>query len=90
MLRRMQIQEVPRWAPLIIEVILRMSPLGWIKVNTNGAIFGSPCLYGRTSILRTSRSFVKRCFYFLHGVPYAFREELMVVIHVVMYIANFR
>lgn len=61
-LKCLGIQGVPQWAPRMVEFI----SLGWIKINTYGAIFGLLSLYGCADIFWTFVSFVKGCFY----IPY--------------------
>lgn len=88
-LHRLWIQGTPQWVPWIVKVTWREPPSGWIKVNTNGATFGSLGLPGYANVFRTLRSFIKGCFCIPLGVSYAFEAELAAVIHAAMYATSF-
>ena len=49
---------------------------GCLKVNTDGAAFGSPGLAGCAGVFRTCRGFVKGCFAIPLGVCFVFLLRL--------------
>ena len=71
--------------PRIVEVNWFFLPLGWIKVNIDGAAFGSSGLAGSAGIFCTSYGFVKRCFAISRGIGFAFEAELADAIHAILY-----
>ncbi|PON37487.1 Ribonuclease H-like domain containing protein [Trema orientale] len=88
-LKCLHVQLKPPKAPRIIEVHWRVPPAGWLKVNTDGAAFGSPGLAGCGGVFRTSRGFFKGAFAVPIGKVYAFEAELAVTIHTISYAWNF-
>ncbi|KAK2659082.1 hypothetical protein Ddye_005615 [Dipteronia dyeriana] len=75
-LQRLHVSGLPPKAPHILEVNWRPPPLGCLKVNTDGAAFGSPGLAGCAGFFRTCKGFVKGCFAIPLGVCFAFEAEL--------------
>ena len=67
----------PLRAPRIIEVLWKPPPLGWIKVNTNGAAFGCLGLASSGGIFRNCKGFVHGCFAIHIGMAFAFEVELV-------------
>ena len=72
-------------APRIIEIEWKKANTWWIKVNTNGAMNGSPGIAGYGGIFRTYMGFCKACFAKPLGVLYAFEAELWGFITAVEY-----
>ena len=64
-------------------------PLGWLKVNMDGAAFGSLGLDSCIGIFRSYRDFVKGSFFFPLYVWFPFEAELAVVVHVIDYTWTF-
>ena len=75
----------PSRAPRIIEVLWKFPSPGWIKVNTDGAAFGSPGLAGSAGVFRNCRGFIRGCFALPIGIAYAFEAELVAAIHAINY-----
>lgn len=84
-LQRLWVQEISRQAPRVVEVLWKLLPSWWIKVNTHGVAFGSSGLVSYVRVFKTSRSFVRDRFYNPFGVAFAFEAEHVVAIHVVLY-----
>ncbi|KAK3184210.1 hypothetical protein Dsin_031496 [Dipteronia sinensis] len=80
---------LPSKAPRILEVNWRPPPPGCLKVNTDGAAFGSPGLAGCAGVFRTCRGFVKGCFAIPLGVCFAFKVELVAAVHAIDYAWTF-
>ncbi|GMN53285.1 hypothetical protein TIFTF001_022429 [Ficus carica] len=76
--------------PRIIEIEWKKPNTRWIKVNTNGAVNGSPGIAGYGGIFQTYRGFCKGCFAKPLGVLYAFEAELYGVITAVEYAIRFQ
>ena len=72
-------------APRIIEVLWKPPPLGWIKVNTDGAAFGCPSLTGYGGIFCNCKGFVHRCFAIPIGLAFAFEAELVATIQAISF-----
>ena len=72
-------------APRIIEVLWKPPPLGWIKVNTDGAAFGCPSLTGYGGIFCNCKGFVHRCFAIPIGLAFAFEVELVATIQAISF-----
>ncbi|KAI9192845.1 hypothetical protein LWI28_028433 [Acer negundo] len=62
---------------MIKSVIWSPPAPGWIKVNTNGAVMGSPGVGGCGGIFRNYRASVKSCFAIPLGQVFAFKTELL-------------
>ena len=75
----------PTKAPHVLDVIWRLLPLGWLKVNTDRASFGGLGLAGCVGVFHTYRDFINGCFAILLGVCFAFEDELVVVVHAIEY-----
>ena len=75
----------PPKAPRIVEVNWFFSPLGWIKVNTDDAIFGNPGLASSAGIFYTSRGLIKGCFAIPIGIGFVFEAELTAAIYVISF-----
>ncbi|PON43417.1 Ribonuclease H, partial [Parasponia andersonii] len=84
-LKCLHVQIRPLKAPRVLEVQWRVSLVGWLKVNTDGAAFGCPALAGCGGIFRTSRGFFKGAFAMPLGKGYAFEAELAGAIHAISY-----
>ncbi|KAK3193170.1 hypothetical protein Dsin_024480 [Dipteronia sinensis] len=67
----------PSKAPVIRSVVWSPPAPGWIKVNTYGAVLGSPGVGGCGGVFRTYRYFVKACFAVPFGQVFAFEAELL-------------
>ncbi|KAK2663018.1 hypothetical protein Ddye_001592 [Dipteronia dyeriana] len=67
----------PGKAPIIKSVVWLPPAPGWIKVNTDGAVLGSPGVGGCGGVFRTCRSFVKACFAVPLGLVFVFKVELL-------------
>ncbi|KAK3200069.1 hypothetical protein Dsin_023484 [Dipteronia sinensis] len=91
LLLRHRLQVRPRLsrAPRIIEIYWRPPPLGWIKVNKDGACLGSPGPSSCCGVFRNHRGFVKGCFASPLGIMHAFEAELSVVIKAIEYAFGF-
>ncbi|KAI9182594.1 hypothetical protein LWI28_026984 [Acer negundo] len=76
-LRRFGLQGRPSKAPVIKSVIWSPPALGWIKVNTDGTVMGSPGFGGCGGIFRNCRAFMKGCFAISLGQVFAFEAELL-------------
>ena len=61
-LRRFGLRGHPAKASVIKSVIWSPSALGWIKVNTDDAVLGSPGVGGCEGVFQNCRAFVKDCF----------------------------
>ncbi|KAK2646800.1 hypothetical protein Ddye_021995 [Dipteronia dyeriana] len=73
----------------ILEVNWHPPPSSCLKVNTDGATFGSPGLTGCARVFRTCRGFVKGCFAIPLGVCFAFGAELAAAIYAIDYAWTF-
>ena len=60
-----------------------------IKVNTDGVAFGGLDVARCAGFIRTCRDFVKGCFAILLGVCFAFKTELVVVVHMIENASSF-
>ncbi|KAK3221956.1 hypothetical protein Dsin_008981 [Dipteronia sinensis] len=76
-LHRIGLSGRPGKAPVIRSVVWSPPALGWIKVNTDGAALGSPCVGGFVGVFRTCKSFVKACFAVPLGQVFAFEAKLL-------------
>ncbi|KAI9200016.1 hypothetical protein LWI28_001536 [Acer negundo] len=64
-------------SPVIKSVIWSPPAPGWIKVNADGAVMGSPGFDGCGGIFRNCKAFVKGCFAISLGQVFAFETELL-------------
>ncbi|KAK0572334.1 hypothetical protein LWI29_030054 [Acer saccharum] len=88
-LHRLHVSGRPPKAPRILEVNWHPPPPGCLKVNTDGAAFGSPGLAGCAGVFRTCRGFVRGCFAIPLGVCFAFEAELAAAVHAIDYAWTF-
>ncbi|KAK3183818.1 hypothetical protein Dsin_031104 [Dipteronia sinensis] len=88
-LHRLHVSGRPSKAPRILEVNWRPPLPSCLKVNTDGAAFGSPGLAGCAGFFCTCRGFVKGYFAIPLGVCFAFEVELAAVVHAVDYAWTF-
>ena len=88
-LQRFQVSGRPSKAPRTLKVNWRPPPLGCLKVNMDGAAFGSPGLASCVGVFCTCKSFVKGCFANPHGVSFTFEAKLAVIVHAIDYAWTF-
>ncbi|KAK2649696.1 hypothetical protein Ddye_017185 [Dipteronia dyeriana] len=67
-LQRLHVSGRPLKAPHVLEVNWCPPSSGCLKVNTDGAAFGSPGLAGCAEVFRTCKGFIKGCFAIPLGV----------------------
>ncbi|KAK3230080.1 hypothetical protein Dsin_001961 [Dipteronia sinensis] len=80
-LLRFDLSGRPGKALVIRSVVWSPPALRWIKVNTDGATLGSPCVGGCEGVFWTCWSFVKSCFTVPLGQVFAFEAELFATIN---------
>ena len=83
-LKNLNLSGKPSKASRVIEVHWSFPPSGQLKINTDGAAFGSPGLARCAVVFRTSRGFVKGCFAIPLGIAFAFEAELAAAIHAIL------
>ena len=75
----------PAKVPRVLEIIWCPPPTGWLKVNTNGAVFEGLTLASYVIVLRTCRGFANSCFAIPLSVCFTFETELAAAIHTIEY-----
>ena len=79
-LRRLHINGLQRKSPLLISVTWLKPPVGWVKINTDGAAHGAPGMAGARGIFRIHDGSAIASFVVPLGTCYAFETEISVII----------
>ncbi|KAK3229809.1 hypothetical protein Dsin_001690 [Dipteronia sinensis] len=86
---RFGLRGCPSKAPVIKSVLWSPPAPSWIKVNTNGAVMGSPGVGDCGGIFRNCRAFVKGCFAIPFSQVFAFESKLLIASLAINFALNY-